>query len=76
MEELLEILESVQPGVDYENCDTLIDDGIIDSFAMLSIVSEIEDVLGVELTPEEMVPSNFNSAKDMWDMICRLRDEE
>ena len=75
MEELIEILESVQPGVDYENCDTLIDDGIIDSFAMLSIVSEIEDVLGVELTPEEMTPSNFNSAKSIWALIEKLKEQ-
>lgn len=43
MEQLLEILEDIQPDADYENCETLIDDGILDSFAILSIVSELED---------------------------------
>lgn len=75
MERLLEILEEIQPGVDYENCDNLIDNGILDSFSILSIVSEIEDILEVELTPEEMIPENFNSAKQMWDMIIRLKGE-
>ncbi|MBE5935965.1 MAG: acyl carrier protein [Lachnospiraceae bacterium] len=73
MEKLLEILEEIQPGIDYVNCDRLIDDGILDSFAILSIVSEIEDVLEVELTPEEMIPDNFNSAQSMWEMIQRLK---
>ena len=39
MEELIELLEEIQPDADFENCDTLIDDGILDSFAILSIVS-------------------------------------
>ena len=38
MEELIELLEEIQPDADFENCDTLIDDGILDSFAILSIV--------------------------------------
>ena len=75
MEKLLEILEEIQPGIDYENCENLIDDGILDSFSILSIVSEIEDVLEIELMPEDMIPDNFNSAKQMWNMICRLKDE-
>lgn len=42
MEELIELLEEIQPDADFENCDTLIDDGILDSFAILSIVSELQ----------------------------------
>ena len=30
MEELIELLEEIQPDADFENCDTLIDDGILD----------------------------------------------
>ena len=40
MDKLIEILEDIQPGVDFRNCDTLIEDGLLDSFAILSIVSE------------------------------------
>ena len=46
MEELIELLEEIQPDADFENCDTLIDDGILDSFAILSIVSELQDTYG------------------------------
>ena len=56
MEELLNILEEIQPDADYETCDTLIDDGILDSFAILSIVSELEDAFGVQVTPAEIIP--------------------
>lgn len=73
MEKLLEILEDIQPEVDFENCDTLIDDGLLDSFAILSIVGEIEDEFGVSVTPAEIIPENFNSMKALWDMIQRLQ---
>ena len=76
MEQLLEILEDIQPGVDYENCTTLIDDEILDSFSILSLVSEIEEAFDIEIAPVELVAENFNSAQSLWEMICRLRGEE
>ena len=75
MEELLNILEEIQPDADYETCDTLIDDGILDSFAILSIVSELEDTFGVQVTPAEIIPENFNSAQALWEMVQRLQEE-
>ena len=68
MEKLIEILEDIQPDADYENCTTLIDDGILDSFAILSIVSELQDEFDITI-----IPDNFNSAKALWDMVCRLK---
>ncbi len=73
METLIEILEDIQPGVDYENCETLIDDEILNSFAILSIVSELQDEFDIEITPAELIPDNFNSARALWEMVCRLQ---
>lgn len=75
MEELLNILEEIEPDVDYETCTTLIDDHILDSFAILSLVSEIEDNFDVKVTPGEMTAENFNSAQAIWAMIQRLEEE-
>ena len=74
MEELLEILEDIQPNADYATCTTLIDDNILDSFALLSLVSELEEAFGVRITPTDLVPSNFNSAQAMYEMIERLKE--
>ena len=73
MDKLIEILEDIQPGVDFRNCDTLIEDGLLDSFVILSIVSELQDEFGISITPAEIIPENFNSAKALWDMVCRLK---
>lgn len=74
MEELLDILKEVNADVDFENCDTLIDDGLLDSFDIVSIVGELNDAFDIEITPVDIIPSNFNSAEAMWNMIQKLQD--
>ena len=74
MEKLLEILNDIQPDADYETCTTLIDDEVLDSFAILSIVGELEEAFGIEITPVDIVPENFNSAQALWDMVQRLQE--
>ncbi len=75
MEELISILEDIKPGVDYSTCTTLIDDHILDSFAILSLVSEMEDAFDIEVAPAELVAENFNSAEALWAMITRLKED-
>lgn len=75
MKKLLEILEEIQPDADYETCETLIDDGILDSFDILSIVSELQDEFEITITPADIIPENFNSAKALWAMVERLQAE-
>ena len=74
MDELIEILEDIQPDCDYRTCDTLIDDGILDSFAILSLIGELEDNYDIRITPADIIPENFNSAAALYEMIKRLQD--
>ena len=72
MDELLEILTGLHPEVDFETCTTLIDDKILDSFDIISIISEINEEFDVVIPPEEIVPENFNSAKALYELIQDL----
>ncbi len=74
MEKLMEILEDIQPDAEFDTCETLIDDGVLDSFAILSIVSELQDEFGITITPADIIPENFNSAKALWAMVERLQE--
>ena len=73
MEKLLELLKNVRPDVDFENEDALIDDGILDSFDVVTIISDIDDVFGVQIRISELDPENFNSANAIWDLIQELQ---
>lgn len=75
MDELIEILEGIEEGIDYKNCKTLIDDHYLDSLSIISLVAELEDQFDVVIPTVEIIPSNFNSAEAMWDMITRLQAE-
>ena len=74
MDELLEILEDIKPNIDFKTCTGLIDEGYLDSFDILSIVSELNDAFEIEISPVDIVPDNFNSAQALWNMVERLKD--
>ena len=74
MDELLELLEDIKPTVDFRTCTGLIDDGYLESFDILSIVSELNDAFGIEISPVDIIPENFNSAQALWNMVERLKD--
>ncbi|SEW37285.1 hypothetical protein SAMN05216413_2566 [Ruminococcaceae bacterium KH2T8] len=75
MDELLEILKDLHDDVDYETCTTLIDDRILDSFDIVTLVAEVDDKLDVQIPPEELIPENFNSASALWALIQRLDND-
>ena len=76
MDELLAILNDINPDVDYETEDRLIDGKVFDSFSIISLISAISEAFDIELGPEHLIPENFNSAKAMWSMIQSVLNEE
>jgi acyl carrier protein len=75
MEELIKILKDVKEDVDYENCTTLIDDGFLDSFDIIQIITALNDNYDIEIPASEIIPANFNSAATLLKMVERLQEE-
>ena len=75
MEKLLEILTDLHPDVDFDTCTTLIDDKILDSFDIVTLVAEIDAEFDVAIPAEELVPENFNSAQALYELVSKLADE-
>ena len=73
---MLEILKSIRSDVDFENEERLVDDGIIDSFDVVSIVGELCDEYDITITVDMMEPENFNSAKAILALVESILDEE
>ena len=70
--ELLEILQEMHPEIDYLTHTTLIDDKVIDSFDVITLVAEINDRLDISIPPEEIVPENFNSYQALAGLVARV----
>lgn len=75
MEELLEILRDLHPDVDFETEEGLIDNGILDSLDIVSLISEISENFDVTITAKDILPENFNSARALWELVRRLEEE-
>lgn len=74
METLMKILQDIDDGIDYEKEQALIDDRLFDSFAVITLVAELEDAFDIVIEAAEMVPENFNSAQAIYNMVCRLQE--
>lgn len=75
MEQLLEILTELHPEVDFATEEHLIDNKILDSFDIVTIVAEIDSEFDVSIPAEELVPENFNSAQALYALVERLMEE-
>lgn len=73
-EEIIEILNVIKKNVDYDKETALVDDGILESLEIVSLVNELSDTFDVEITVNDLVPENFNSVDGMVEMIERLED--
>jgi D-alanine--poly(phosphoribitol) ligase subunit 2 len=75
MERLLEILESIRPDIDFVNEKKLMDGGFLDSFDIVSIISELDNEYGINVRVTELKPENFNSAEAIMRMVKRLQNK-
>ena len=74
MKKLMEILMELDDSIDWENETALIVERILDSFGVISLISELEEQFDIEIEASEIIPQNLNSADAMWKMIQRLQE--
>lgn len=76
MDEIIEILETIKPDIDYASCTNLVDGHLIDSLSILSLVAALEDAFDIVVPAVEIIPHNFNSAANIHAMVERLADND
>ena len=74
-QELMEILEETRPDIDFENETALIDKEMLDSFDIISIVSEINEAFDISINVNDLLPENFNSVDAILALIAKLQEE-
>ena len=75
MEEVIKILEQIKPGVNFNTEENLIEEEILDSFDIVTLVAKLNDEFDIEITPADLVPENFNSAEKIYELVKRLEEE-
>lgn len=74
-ESIIEILEEIRPDVDFESETSLVDGNVLESFDIVSLVSELSDEFDITIRPKDLVPENFNSVDAMTALVEKLMDE-
>ena len=60
-ERVLALLQYIRPDVDFENEKLLIDGKVLDSFDIISIISDLNDAFDIDINVDDLVPDNFNT---------------
>ncbi len=74
MEKLLSILESIKPGVDFKSSKNMIEEGLIDSFDMVTIIASINAEFDIDFSVAEIVPENFETVETLYKTIERIKN--
>lgn len=72
MKEVIEVLNQVKPGVDYEKEKSLISDEILTSFDIVTLVSLLNKKFDIEITIADMSPEKFESAENIYELVQSL----
>ncbi len=74
-EKVLEILEEhCEEALDYDG-DSMMEDGIIDSFAVIQVVSDLEEVFDIEIDAKYVIEENFCNKEAIIELVRRLLEE-
>ncbi|HBJ12052.1 MAG TPA: phosphopantetheine-binding protein [Clostridiaceae bacterium] len=74
MEKIIKILKNIKPDIDVTN-NNLIDEEILDSFDIVTIVSAVDEEFDIQITARDIVPENFNSVEAIYNLVKKLEEE-
>lgn len=73
---VLEILNEINDDHDYEKATKIIDDKLLDSFQIVTFVTELCEEFDINLSPKWLIPLHFNTVDAIVEMVETVIDEE
>ena len=71
---IIDILSELVEDVDFESCNTLIDDGVLSSLDIIQLIGALNDEFDISIPATEIIPANFNSVEAMLALVEKLQD--
>lgn len=69
---ILDILYEINDSIRGNESENLFVKGLLDSFELVNLVVELEDAFDIEIDPEDVVPDNFASIKQITQLIEKM----
>ena len=73
---IIEILKRINEDVDFENAGDFIEEGLLDSFDVVTLVEELEEEFGIEILGSDIVPVNFVNPEAIEELVQKYREED
>ena len=64
-----EVLESIRPEFDFADSDNFLEDGLLDSFDLITLVSSLDETFGISIEGTEMTPENFQNIETIVNLV-------
>jgi len=71
MNKIASILSEIRPEFDFTASEDFINDGLLDSFDMISLVSELDKTFSISIDGVDIIPENFRSIKTITDLLAK-----
>lgn len=69
MEAIYKILEELRPEFDFRTSKDFIEDGFLDSFDVVTLVSELDEKYGISIDALDILPENFNTVENICGVV-------
>lgn len=68
-EQVLKILNGLRPEFDFTESADFIEDGMLDSFDIVTLVTELEESFSISIDGEDITPENFASVETIINLV-------
>ena len=75
LDEIIELLMKIRPEFDYTSSENFIEDGLLDSFDVITLTSMIEEKYNIKIDGVDIVPENFCSLEKIKRLIRKSGGE-
>lgn len=73
-QQIIEILKEIRPEFEFEGVENFFDEGMLDSFDLMSLVSSLGSIFGVQIKGEDILPENFANIDAIVQLVERLKN--
>lgn len=68
---ILDFLTEIRPEFDFAESENFIEEGMLDSFDIVSLVASLDEEFGISIDGAEILPENFSSVESIYQLLIK-----
>lgn len=75
-EKVLGILKELRPEFEFEESNNFVEDGYLDSFDIVTLITELETAFDVVIDGLDVLPENFETVEDICNLVNNSKEKK